>query len=474
MLARTHSSALAAFALAAWALAAGTSSAQTVSDPNLTVTQLLPNFALAWPTSMAFVAPGDILVLEKDTGRVRRVLNGVLQATIALDVAVNFESERGLLGIAVNTETPRKVFLYYTEAASDGGAPLGNRVVRYTWNPGSGLLTSPQLILDLPVLPGSNHNGGILRIGRPSDGGSVGDGSFLSVVIGDVNRNGKLQNNPAGANPDDSSVILRVQQDGSPAPGNPFTGFCSLATATACDEDSDCAASGPCLRSVERYFAYGVRNCFGMAFDPVTEALWITENGPNQYDEINRVAPGMNSGWNRITGPDARDPEGVGDLYDIPGSGSTYSDPEFSWLTPIGVTGIVFPYGSNLGIKYNQSVLVADANFGALYALPLKLTRTALSLSGFMGVSDLVADSTAERDQFRIGSGFIIPTDLQIGPDGDLYVLSYYPGTIYRISGPGSAIPVPGLAPLAASLLALLLAAFAILTFARRDAGAMR
>jgi glucose/arabinose dehydrogenase len=221
--------------------------------------------------------------------------------------------------------------------------------------------------------------------------------------------------------------------------------------------------------NVARYYAYGVRNSFGMALDPVTAALWMTENGPTQYDEINRVVPGMNSGWTKIMGPDSRDPQGVGDLYDIPGAGSTYDDPEFSWLAPIGVTAMVFPYASNLGPAYNQSVLVADANFGALYAFPLNAARTALNVASYSGTADLVADSVAEREQFRIGSGFRVPTDLQLGPDGNLYVLSYYPGTLYRISGPGPAIPVPGLSPLTGALLALLIAGASGLLLARRS-----
>jgi hypothetical protein len=91
---------------------------------------------------------------------VRRDIGGVLPNAV-LDVAVNSSSERGLLGIAIQQGAPIRVFLYYTEAASDGGAPFGNRVYRYDWNPaGTGSLVNPQLILDLPVNPG------------PTDGGS--------------------------------------------------------------------------------------------------------------------------------------------------------------------------------------------------------------------------------------------------------------------------------------------------------------
>src|SRR5262245_51051999 len=122
-----------AAAMAVVVLGARATQAQTVTDPTLTVTQLTTP-GLASPTSMAFVAPNDILVLEKETGQVRRVLNGILQAGNVLDVNVNFASERGLLGIAVNSQTPPQVFLYYTEASGmDGGTPIANRVYRYTW-----------------------------------------------------------------------------------------------------------------------------------------------------------------------------------------------------------------------------------------------------------------------------------------------------------------------------------------------------
>ncbi len=436
-------------------LAAAPSLAQTVTDTRLTVTPIVAG-QLSQPTSMEFVAPNDFLVLEKASGIVRRVTNGVLSPTVALDVAVNSSSERGLLGIAVNSATPRAVFLYYTEASGgvDNNPPLGNRVYRYTWNPSSGHLESPQLILDLPVTPGPNHNGGVLLMGSPSDGASAGDGAFLYVVIGELNRNGKLQNNGAGANPDNTGVILRIEQDGTPAAGNPFTPYCTGATTLTCTGDAACGSNGPCRLEVASYFAYGIRNSFGMSRDPITGALWMTENGPSDYDEVNRVAPGFNSGWNKLMGPDSRDPQGLADLWNMPGSVSTYSDPEFSWLTTIAPTGIVLPSGSGLGGGYDHVVIVGDSNLGQLYALPLNAARTAFDLAGFAGVSDLVADDANERNQFRIGSGFGSITDLTIGPDRNLYIVSISNGTVYRITGPRA---VPGLSPAGMGVLALLL-----------------
>ena len=421
-------------------LASGAVPAQTLTDPTLSVSAL-STVGLTQPTSMAFLGPDDILVLEKGTGQVRRVLGGVLQPGNVLDVHVNNTGERGLLGIAINSESPPGVFLYYTEAnGMDGGTPLGNRVYRYTWNPGLGILESPQLVLDLAVFPGFNHNGGIVLLGPPGVG-TVADGRLLYAIVGDVGRNGQLQNNPAGAAPDDSSVIVRVEQDGTPAPGNPFVPYCSVTTTQPCPGGGGCPGGETCLTQVARYFAYGVRNSFGMAIDPVTGSLWQTENGPTLWDEVNFVPPGMNSGWNQIMGPDASDPQGVGDLFDMPGAGSTYSDPEFSWLDTNAPTAIVLPNGSTLGAAYDDVALVADGVNGFLYRFPLNGTRNAFDLSAFPDLQDLVADDVTEQNQLRIGQGFGIITDLEIGPDNHLYLVSLSMGRIFRINGGGPVCP---------------------------------
>jgi glucose/arabinose dehydrogenase len=410
-----------------------TARAQTTTDPTLSVVAL-STAGLDRPTSMAFLAPDDILVLEKATGRVRRVLGGVLQPGQVLDVHVNSEGERGLLGIAINGESPPRVFLYYTEASgTDGGAALGNRVYAYTWNAGLAVLESPQLILELPI-DSVNHNGGVVMLGPPGIG-AIGDGRLLHVIIGDLGRTGQLQNHPEGAAPDDSSVILRVEQDGSPAAGNPFVPYCSVTTSQTCPGGGGCPGGETCLTQVARYFAYGVRNSFGLAIDSVTGALWQTENGPFFWDEVNLVAAGMNSGWNQIMGPDANDPQGVGDLFDMPGAGSTYSDPEFSWLDTNAPTGIVFPRGTTLGAAYDDVALIGDANNGFLYKFPLNGARTGFDFTAFPALQDLVANDTTEQNQLRIGQGFGVITDLEIGPDGDLYVVSHLPGQIFRISG---------------------------------------
>lgn|GEM_PF-552866 len=393
------------FVLSLIAVASG----QTVNDPNLRVTELVGG--LSQPTAMAFIGANDILVLQKGDGRVRRVINGVLQPGQVLDVAVHNSSERGLLGIALHPNFPTTplVYLYYTESgtgADTGGAsiPLGNRVYRYTWN--GGALVNPTLILDLPATPGPNHDGGTMTFGP--------DGK-LYVVIGDLNRDGQLQNFSGGAAPDNTGVIFRLNDDGSAPSDNPFAGQPDLA----------------------KYYAYGVRNGFGLAFDPVTNELWDTENGPNRYDEINSVPPGFNSGWERIMGPVDRDPEEIADLVQFPGS--QYTDPKFSWFTPIGVTAIVFLNSLQLGADYLSDVFVGDINNGNLYRFELNAAR-----NGFVfqdpAVADLVADNLAERQLVTFGTGFGGITDLKVGPDGLLYVLSFS-GRIFVISRTAGFVP---------------------------------
>jgi len=434
-------------AMASAPLAASVGRAQSVSDPTLVLETVATG--IHTPTTMAFVAPDDFLVLEKTTGRVRRVLGGVLQPLPVLVFDVDGVGERGLLGIAVNTESPPAVFIYVTEDLAGGPA---NRVYRYTWNAGAGTLEDPVTILDLPAGPSANHQGGALALGPPGLFPGVGDGALLYAVIGDVGRSGQLQNFEGAAPPDDTGVIFRVLQDGSAAPGSPFPATCSVSTGTSCSTNAECPSGEVCLG---RYLAYGVRNAFGLAVDPATGQLWDTENGPLLFDEINRVEPGLNSGWQDVMGPAG--PGDLDDLFALPGS--SYSDPEFSWEDTVAPTAIAFPADGSLGPAYAGRALVADANNGRIYALPLDAAREGFDLAGYAGLGDLVANPLPGGDESEalvIADGFGLLTDLEPGPDGHLYVVDLAAG-IYRLRAAPPA--VPGLGAAGVWLLAAALAA---------------
>jgi glucose/arabinose dehydrogenase len=377
---------------------------------------------LSFPTSMEFIDNNNILVLQKDNGTVHLVSNGILQKKPVLKVQVDTKGERGMLGITHSRKDT--VFLYFTESEHD--KPLRNRVYRYHWNGVN--LVNRTLILDLPAAPGPYHQGGKLKIGTDN---------YLYAVIGDLTTIlGVLQNYKDGKKPNDTSVILRVNPDnGSSVNNNPFSNNKNKNDDYNNDKDN-------VERLLSKYYAYGIRNSFGIDFDPITGALWDTENGENGYDEINLIKPGFNSGWAQVMGPIARNNNKTdNDLVNFPGS--IYADPVFSWKDQIGVTDIEFLNSSKLGDKYANNIFVGDINNGNLYYFEVNDRRTGLKFDNnnnnsnrhHIGLTDFVADNKDELSAIVFGTGFGRITDIETGPDGFLYILSYQDGKIYRIVG---------------------------------------
>ena len=284
----------------------------TLVDPRLAVRTVVSG--LNQPTTMAFLDDNDFFILEKSTGQVKRVVDGVVSTV--LDLGVNSSSERGLLGIALHPEFPLNpsVYLYWTctapappesnpfmptvtECADPPADPmdssdilavplLGNRVDRFIWNETMAALLFDRNLIKLrvfqndaaPIPPGQgdaeqppagNHDGGVIRFGH--------DGK-LFIITGDTGRRGQLQNLIAGPTPplpDDqfggpqpdhahfTGVILRLNpEDGSAPEDNPF-----FVVGTA--------IGGEVGENIQKIFAYGIRNSFGMAVDPISGNLWI-------------------------------------------------------------------------------------------------------------------------------------------------------------------------------------------------------
>ena len=479
-----------------------------VVDPNLGVRTVVSG--LVTPTTMAFIGPNDFLVTEKNTGKVRRVNDE--GTTTVLDLAVNFASERGLLGIALHPNFPTNpgVYLFWScrstaafdadpflpeEARCSDAAMigpdsgellrvplLGNRVDRFVWT-GSALVYDRNLLMlrsfqhdGGPTPPGQNdsaqpargnHDGGVLAFGP--------DGK-LYVALGDLGRRGQMQNlaqGPTppsaddqfgGPQPDDahlSGVILRVNDDGSTPNDNPF--FAAGA-----------AIGGEAGANVQRLFAYGLRNTFGIAFDPASGNLWDQQNADDAFDELNRVEPGMNGGWIQIMGPAARiaqfkqieqtlPPSGgipgaqlqqirwpPGNLADTPGEalsrlfrlpGSTYSDPEFSWKFAVPPAGIGFLSSRALGPQYSNDLFAGAATpntaGGYLFRFNLTGNRRKIAVED-PRLEDRVADNTAKHDiteseSLLFGTDFGVGTDVETGPNGNLFVVSASNGAVYEI-----------------------------------------
>jgi aldose sugar dehydrogenase len=121
-----------------------------------------------------------------------------------------------------------------------------------------------------------------------------------------------------------------------------------------------------------KYFAYGIRNRFGITIDPLSGTLWQTENGPSQYEKVNVVKPGFNSGI-QVMGPIAQSETTLNDLQMLPNS--IYLDPQLSWRDPLALTDIEFINSTKLGEKYYTMLLIRDYNQGNIYIVPLDRNR---------------------------------------------------------------------------------------------------
>ena len=441
-------------------------------DPNLSVKTVVSG--LSQPTSMAFIGNNDFFVLEKNTGKVQRIINGVIQSPPPLDLAINSASERGALGIALHPNFAANgfVYLYWTESSTGVDSTtiaevpvLGNRVDRYIWN-GSSLTFDRNLIklrayqADANQQLRGNHNGGILRFGP--------DGK-LYILMGDNGRRGLLQNNQLGPVPDDqyggpepdnnhlTGFILRLNDDGSTPPDNPFF-------------DASTPLTGEAAANIKKLYAYGVRNGFGLGFDPLSGNLWDQENGDDTFDEMNRITAGSNNGWVEMMGPNSRVSQfkqiemtyGAGDLQqlrwppsliaDTPAAalarlymlpGAHYNDPEFSWKYAIPASPLGFVQGRGLGPQFEGDMFVGAARTflvgGFLFRFKLTPDRLHFAFSDSR-LNDLVADNLdkfdiTESESLLIGRGFGITSDITTGPNGNLFVVSNTSGAVYEISG---------------------------------------
>jgi aldose sugar dehydrogenase len=472
---------------------AGAAAAQTppppapeVLDPDLAVREAVSG--LVQPTSMAFIGHDDFLVLEKASGQVKRVSDGEVQGTV-LDLAVNSASERGLLGIALHPRFTDNGFVYLFWSESNTGADstslatvdlLANRIDRFVWN-GSSLAFDRNIIrfrafqadADQPLR--GNHDGGVLRFGP--------DGK-LYAIVGDTGRRGQLQNlvdgpfGPGvpddqfgGPEPDDAhrtGVIVRLNDDGTAPTDNPFFGAGAM-------------IGGEVGANIQKLFAYGIRNSFGMTFDPESGDLWEQENGDDSFSELNRVTPGMNSGWVQIMGPASRvaqfkaiettmgpidDPfapngyfglqqvrwpptniadtpaEALSRVFALPGS--HFSDPELSWKFEVGPGAIGFLDSRALGPQYDGDLFMGGSRDflegGHLFRIQLTGNRRNVAVDD-RRLEDRVADNRhkweiTESETLLFGRNFGTGTDIQTGPDGDIYVVSLSRGAVYEIHRP--------------------------------------
>jgi glucose/arabinose dehydrogenase len=365
--------------------------------------------------------------------------------------------------------------------------PLGNRVDRFVWDGNNQTLTFDKNILVLRAFQADanqpqagNHNGGVIRFALSDDNSRSPPGTRdhdhrraqLFVIVGDLGRRGMLQNladGPSGPNIDDdqfggpepdnahlSGVVLRLNDDGSTPRDNPFYRY-------------GASVGGEAGANIQKIFAYGIRNSFGIAVDPWTGELWESENCDDAFDEINRIEPGHNGGWIQVMGPLARisefkatettpgrpfglqqqrwSPNNIADspidararLVNFPGS--HYGEPQFSWRFAVPPAAIGFLKDRSLGGNYAGDLFVGAAvpvpSGGQIFRFDLTNNRQRLAWSD-PALADMVADNDArfsgvESESLLFGTGFGVSTDIQTGPRGGLFIVSSSTGNVYEI-----------------------------------------
>jgi glucose/arabinose dehydrogenase len=298
------------------------------------------------PVSLEFAPDGRLFFVEVNRGQVRVVQNGVLRAEpwATLDVARG--AEQGLLGLVLHPRFSDNgwVYLYYA-APNKNGKIEHNRVVRMTERDGIG--TDAITILDhIPPDEKGSHNGGRMRFG--ADGKLyVGTGQQGDEPKGEPKLEG-LQ-----------GKMLRLNDDGSVPPDNPFAGT--------------------------PVYALGLRNPYGFDFHPQTGVMYGVDNGPKGYDELNVIKPGGNYGWPAVIGA-PKDPRYIDPLWS-------------SGLERLGMSGFMFYRGDEFP-EYRGDAFQCLWNVGVLRRLRFNDETVQI-------VEDLAADCRL---------------DVANGPDGAIYV----------------------------------------------------
>lgn len=324
------------------------------------------------PTSMAFTPDGRLFVTEQG-GKVRVIQRGKLLSQAFATMRTTANGERGLLGIAIDPQFSRNgyVYMYYTVS----GATTYNKVSRVTAdpaNPNVALSGSLKTIVNLDKLSSAtNHNGGAIHFGL--DGKlyiAVGENANRDYAQVLTNRHGKM---------------LRINKDGSIPTDNPFYTKTTGAN--------------------RMIWAFGLRNPYTFAIDPIDGRMNINDVGQSSREEINRGKAGANYGW-----PECEGKCTASQLSPV--AGVAFVDPLYSYGRSVGgaITGGAFYRAQLFGSTYRGDYFFSDYT------------------------STFIKRLTPDGRVLNWHTSAKSPLDIDIGNNGKLYYLSIYNGAVYRIS----------------------------------------
>ena len=352
-------------------LACDSATAGNPQLPNVELTSDVIATGLDTVWELAWGPDGFIWMTERG-GRVSRVNPQSGAVTVVGQVAVSEIGEGGLMGLTFHPDFATQPWVYVAHTYTAGGTR--NRLVRMRFN-GTSLGTPEVLLADIPG--SSIHNGSRL---------AVGPDRLLYVTTGDASDGPIAQNRDALA-----GKILRLTLDGLPAPGNPFG---------------------------TRTYSYGHRNPQGMAFGP-DGSLYVTEHGPSDNDEVNRIETGRNYGWPNVHG---RCDSDIGISEQAFCSNNAVAEPIAIWTPTIAPAGLAY-YDGTLIPGFRGSLLFATLKDATLYRLKLATNGRSVQSTETLFAHDfgrlravLVAPDgsiylgTSNRD----GRGTPMPTDDRI------------------------------------------------------------
>jgi glucose/arabinose dehydrogenase len=333
---------------------------------------------LGRPWALAFLPDGDLLVTERD-GRLRRVRDGVLEpAPLAGTPAVAASGQGGLLDVVLHPDFESNRWLYLSYSGRQGRRS-NTSVMRARYGPDG--LSEQEVIFEAnPSLRSSKHFGSRL---------AFGPNGLLYVTVGERGERWRAQTAD-----DHYGSVLRLEDDGSAPPDNPF-------------------AAGQGLPEI---FSVGHRNPQGLAVQPETGQIYAHEHGPRGGDELNLIEAGVNYGWPQASLGREYSGRRIPDGLDEPG----IRQPLWHWTPSIAPSGMAF-YDGEAFPAWRGNLFVGALKYELLVRLELVDGRV------------VHEERLLRRQLGRI-------RDVRLGPDGLIYLLTdERKGAIYRLEPPAAA-----------------------------------
>jgi len=323
------------------------------------------------PWSLAFFPDGSMLVTERP-GRLRMIKNGVLDPTPISGVPmVKAQALSGLLDVVLHPKFAENHILYlaYSKAREDG---LSTTALARGHLNGMALTDVKDIFLANSWSRSSTNYGG--RIAFDRDG-------LLYLTVGERQEEERAQN-PM----DHGGKVLRLRDDGTVPPDNPFVGKAGY---------------------LPEIYTIGHRSPQGLAMNPATGLLWENEHGQQGGDELNILRPGKNYGWPLATFGINYDGEKHGEPFP-PGD---FEPPFAFWVPSIAISGVMFYTGDRFP-TWKGNVFVGGMFQGRSRGTG-QVQRIVLSPKG----------QPIQREPLLVDLHQRI-RDIRQGPDGLVYVLT--------------------------------------------------